>query len=50
MTAPAKKRKPRSTNNRDTPEGPERLCNRCKEWWPADASCFNRSHGGLLHS
>lgn len=31
-----------SMRQRLAPEGPERLCSRCKEWWPEDLEFFNR--------
>lgn len=44
----APKRAPQARNHRDTPEGPERRCSACTEWWPEDASCFNRTKGGWM--
>ena len=30
--------------------GPERLCTRCDEWWPADEEFFSRLPSGKLRS
>jgi hypothetical protein len=30
-------------NWRSTDYGDEKLCTRCREWWPADAEFFSRS-------
>lgn len=34
---------------RTTNEGKERLCAKCKEWWPADGEFFHRTGGDVLH-
>ena len=35
---------------RTTDYGKERLCAKCKEWWPADGEFFHTTPGGLLRS
>ena len=32
---------------RETPEGTEKRCTRCHDWWPADTDFFNRKGSGL---
>lgn len=37
---------------RDTELGPEKYCNKCGEWWPADTEFFYADKGdptGLFH-
>lgn len=31
---------------RTAPEGPEKLCTRCNEWWPADGEFFQPNAAG----
>jgi len=49
MTA-TRQRKPQARNTRETPEGTERRCSRCTEWWPADGEFFNKGQGNTLQS
>lgn len=40
--------KTRNHNNvRTMPEGAEKLCPKCKEWWPADGEFYQPLRGGL---
>lgn len=52
VSQPASRGHRASAKLRDTPEGPEKFCVRCKEWWPADGEFFqpakNRA-GGLFY-
>ena len=42
---------PRAANRgaklRNTEEGPEKLCTRCGEWWPADGEFFYSDPDGV---